>query len=313
MQDICYDIPMGFEEEVCDTVSQTSISYESPTEENLVPKNQNFLGLDISKNGTGVTVYLEGVKKQWVIASKYCENHPHRETLLRRSLKSQLQEILEGISFEAIIIEDVYQGENPDTARKLYALNTAIDELILDGFVSCNDFQRVNNKAWKKWLSAVDSMGTAKGYNDKLKVQMYMEMLGVRADTDANFQDKLDSNGLILGYLLHKSLEGKRTKVKKVSFSDLRFAYLLDTDELNYDFRETTGMKRIFVDETRWTKEKVVQNISDYPYAVIITENPVSLSMFMQKATNCNSVITDGGYFAFWVVPTKLKKYLKEE
>ena len=213
--------------------------------------------------------------------------------------------------FRSIIIEDVFQGENPDTSRKLYALNTAIDELILDDIVSCDTFMRVSNKVWKKWLSVVDTLGTAKGYKDKVKVQMYMEILGVIADTDSGFQDKLDSNGMILGYLLNKSLKDRRTKVKNVSFSDIRFAYVSDTNELNFYHKETVGRPRVFTEEDKWTKEKVIKEISDYPDHVIITESLVFLSMFMQRVTDCYEVIPDGGYFAFWVASAKINKYIK--
>lgn len=314
LREVDYDLDLDISEVGTEKegVEDSHHTYETPTERNLVPTSGYYLGLDISKTGTGVTLYSNGIKEQWAFSVECDTKSPHWEVLMRRSLSSKLKEIVEGIQFDAIIIEDVFQGENPDTTRKLLALNTAIDELILDSVTSAKDFARVSNKTWKRWLSVVDSMGLAKGYNDKVKVQMYMEMLGIKPDTSPNFQDKLDSNGMILGYLLNASLEKQRTSVKKVSFSDLKFAYLLDTSELNFDYEETIGKTRVFTDEVKWTKDKVIKEISDNPTVVVITSSPVYLSLFMQKATGCTSVISDGGYFAFWVSPSKIKKYIKE-
>lgn len=292
------------------TSNEVNHTLEIPSEKNLVPKIGAFLGLDISERSTGVTEYFNGIKTQFNIALEIPKNSPFQETLARRDLKSKLLPIVEGKNYELIIIEDVFEGENPSTARGLYAINTAIDELILDEFISCKEFVRVNNKLWKKWLSVVDSTGVAKGYNDKVRIQMYMEMLGI-TDSGEGFQDRLDSNGLILGYLLNKSIGEGSTRTVNISFNDLEFAYLIETSELTWDYPQTEGRVRHFSDEKRWSKDKIVRSISQCPEDMIITSSPVVLSLSLGNATGCTQYIEEGGYFAFWVKKSKIKKYMK--
>lgn len=310
-----YSMQLDFspESESADSKSLHSEDYwEVPSEKNLIPKNWNILGLDISVNSTGVTQYLEGVKFQTNISVKTGNSSPYQEVLLRRQLKSKLFPLVRDKNFDLIIIEDAYQGINPVDTRTLYALNTAIDELIIDGATDCKEFIRVNNKAWKSWLYSVDTMGITKGYKDKEKIQMCMSMLGVE-DSGEGFQDRLDSNGMILGYFLHNGIQDKKKSFNKVPFSDLEFAYVLETGDLLFEFPQTENRKRHFVDEARWTKAKVLSAIAEYPDCVIISSSPVKLSLAMEDATGCTSFMQEGGYFAFWVKKSKLFKYLKEE
>ena len=209
--------------------------YSELSEGSLVPKTGNYLGLDISISSTGICLYKDGIKTTANISLDYKEGNSHAEVLLRRQLKNDLLELIDGLDFEVIVIEDVFEGINPDTTRKLYALNTAIDELILDGNISCNQFERVPNTLWKSWLSVVDTNGVYKGFKDKQKIQGYLKILGVEEGEDKGFQDRLDATGMLLGYLLSKDnpnadADKSIKKGIRVKFEDISFAYELDTD-----------------------------------------------------------------------------------
>lgn len=311
MEGLSYDLDFDFCIDSEMPPVEEPLSLEVPTEKNLVPKKGCFLGLDISELSSGVTLYDNGAKYQANISVNFPEKSPHREVLARRELKSDLSSFLNKRNFDLILIEDAFSGPNPETTRKLYALNTAIDELILDGEVSCKEFLRVNNQLWKSWLYLIDDSGVTKGFKDKEKIQMCMEMLGV-TDSGEGFQDRLDSNGMILGYFLNKARADRKSNARKVSFSDLEFAYVPETDLLNYEYPQTEDRERIFSSEKRWSKEKIISNISDNPDKLIMTDSCIPLSLSIGKCTGCTNFIEGGGYFAFWVKKSKLKKYIKE-
>ena len=110
---------------------------ESSALDILTMTGDNFLALDVSKTSTGVAVvYGDEV---WVanITIDTPEDSQFFEVLSRRELKEKLLKHLGSKRwFSCIFVEDVYNGINPETTRKLYALNSAIDELILDGEIN---------------------------------------------------------------------------------------------------------------------------------------------------------------------------------
>lgn len=306
---------VGFE---CDDLGiiedseDSKVSIEVPTLWNIVPKEGLFLGLDISKDSSGIT-YIENGER--IVGNIVLEEQSgvHREVLLRRALKRDLEELVKGKEFDLIIIEDAFIGENPDTVRLLFALNTAIDEMILDGVCSCKKFVRVNNKLWKSWLYMLDQSGVSKGLNDKEKIRICLEMIGV-TDEGEGFQDRLDSTGLIVGYFL----KGQNTKVgqgvpkvKKVRLSDIEASYDVDTGYLFYGKDDVNRDNIEFLDYKKISKSRVIELLTNNPDKVFVTSNMIllgNLGIDLGLA-----MIDGGGYFAFWIKPSKLKKYIRSE
>lgn len=276
----------------------------------IVPKEGRFLSLDVSKNSTGVTYVDNGEK---IVGNIILEDFkgPHKEVLLRRGLKRDLLELVEGKEFDVILIEDAFVGENADTVRTLFALNTAIDELILDGVCTCKDFIRVHNQRWKSWLYKLDTVGAVKGYNDKEKVKYCMSLLGVHEEGNG-FQDRLDSMGILVGYFLkgedsvHEELEN--SKKKKVKITDVEGSYDIDTGYLFYGRDDIDIEKIIYLDYNRISKKRVLELLTDKPDAVYVTENMIKLGNLGDDLGL--DILSEGGYFAFWIKPKKLKKYL---
>ena len=198
--------------------------------------------------------------------------------------------------------------------RKLYAINTAIDELILDGVCECKDFRRVNNQQWKSWLFKADVDGLYKGLEDKLRIQKCLELLGV-TDSGVGFQDRLDATGMILGYYLCKSEADeikRKSKLKRVSIDDVECAYEEDTFPIvfkaGYGIRD---IKKMYIHERRISKKIMLDYLSETPDMIFITDEPISIGLL---GNDFNLLVRkSGGYFGFWVKPNKLNKYLKED
>lgn len=310
MEIIC---DLGEIEEDKKYLKNTEKEFEKISEKSLVPRSGFFLGLDISEQSSGICLYENGEKVSANISLE-TKNVRFEEVLLRRELKGYLTELVQGKEFDLIIIEDAFQGVNPAVTRKLYALNTAIDELILDNVCSCKDFRRVNNQQWKSWLYTIDTDGLYKGLEDKLRIQKCLELLGVYEDDSEGYQDRLDSCGLILGYMLCKSRADtyeERKRKKKVEFSDIEFSYQEEIefclDEAGYGSRD---LCKSFIELKSASKEFVINCLTDNPDVIFITSNRLYLGLF--GGTIGATRLEGGGHLAFWVSPNKVKKYKKD-
>ena len=293
----------------CNDEPDSILVFETVSEENLVPKIGNFLGLDISQNSSGICLYKNGKKYVYNSSVVYDPNNPHAEAYMRYQLKQDLLEVIGDTELDLIVIEDVFEGYNAEVVRKLYALNTAIDDLILEGKVTCKEFVRVSNGTWKSWLSVVDTKGIYKGYKDKEKVRGILGILGVSEEGDG-YQDRLDATGMLLGYFLRGKNEKPIVKSKvRVSFNDLEFMYELDADLISSEAfadREDIGIMRI--PDTIFSKKKILEYVNENYFYVYITSEPVRLGLL---AETLNLPLLDGkGYFGFWVC-RNVNKYRK--
>lgn len=319
IEDILEEI--GYEDIGYDQSEGSQLKIEKLSEKNIVPSKGTFLGLDISKTSTGLCLIRDGEKitgnielNEDLEEIKKSDDWVHSETLLRRRLKKYLSEVVEGVHFDVIVIEDAFSGENPEVTRMLYGLNTAIDEMILDGLCSCDKFIRVNNREWKSWIGkTVDPENKYKGLNDKIKIQYWLRDIGITEGDDKGFQDRLDSTGLLIGYFLQqekvdqKYVDGKGINI---TWSNLDFAYELDTAFI-YEGREwLTDLNTIYLDENeRITKKQILKLINKNPDSIFITEKPVFLGFLLKDLGSLDS----GGYFAFWVKKRARKKLLGKE
>lgn len=301
--------------ELCAETTETAeTKVDSLSEKAIIPQEGVYLGLDISQNSSGICLYDNGVKETHNSSLSYDVNSPFAEAKMRRELEGDLLEVIGGRELDLVVIEDVFDGNNPEVVRKLYALNTAIDELILDGKVHCKRFARVPNGTWKRWLSLVDTEGVCRGFNDKERIQYYLEMLGVSEEGEG-YQDRLDATGMLIGYFLRKSVSKSLNDVEesevRVSFSDLEFAYEADDDLVRVVANYSRGDDLVirYIDDTKITKKVMLDYLSSDFATIFITSSPIRLGL-LAKTLNM-SVLDDGGFFGFWVAPKALKKYKK--
>lgn len=314
------DLPL--DDEPMETVSEISqpLVFESLKEENIIPRTGNFLGLDISKDSSGICLYKDGFKVTAnIVIDSYNKQDPFAEARARISLQKDLETFLIDINgvtcLDLIVIEDVFTGENPETSRLLYALNTAIDEMILFGKISCKEFIRASNKSWKSWLSCIDSNGSSKGLTDKLKIQVLLKQLGIE-EAGEGFQDRLDATGMILGYLVKKSLNGgKNPQIKKpsvrVQFSDIQYAFEEDDDLVKLAATlDKECITSVPIEDGKLSKKKMIDYLSSDLDSVFVTRTPVRLGMLAGELGL--QLIPQGGYFGFWLKPRAVEKYRKK-
>ena len=272
-------------------------SYLPLTLEDIIPSKGLFLGLDISKNSTGITIIEDGKRLSGNISLEDSKAEGvHREVLFRRLLKEYLSEVVGGREFDLIIIEDAFVGENAETVRLLFALNTAIDELI-----------RVSNQSWKSWVYVLDTNRVTKGYKDKEKIRYCLNSIGVFEDGEG-YQDRLDSTGLLVGYFLKGKDSLGGTRKKKVRLSDVSASYCAFTDYLFDSADLGCDTEYEYIDCNRITKSKMLELLSDNPSKVFITSNKITLGNLGEDLKL--DMYEDRGYFAFWVNRKRLGKYL---
>lgn len=269
-----------------------------------------YLGLDISEHSSGVCIYIDEKRMVYNIAvNEINDMDVHAEAKRRRLLKEKLFRLIRGWDFDAIIIEDAFTGKSPKVARKLYSLNTAIDELILDGVVFCKEFVRVNNESWKSWLFGIDTMGMYRLYEDKLRIQCCLGLIGIHEEGEG-YQDRLDATGMVIGYFLARGTDKFKMSIgvyKKVSWSDVEIAYDVSEEFLVADYKYIKSLERVYVEESRWSQKKV----KDY-----LSRNPDKLFLcYCDRLGNFGfnrdlPYIEGGGVLAFWIKKPKLKKYI---
>ena len=287
-------------------------SFDKLTEESIIPKTGYYLGLDISQNSSGICLYANGVRNTYNSKVDYDKDDVFAEARMRKQLKQDLLEVINGNELKLIVIEDVFEGANAEVVRKLYALNTAIDDLILDGLVVCKDFVRVQNGVWKSWLSVVDSNKDLKGFNDKEKIQGYLKILGIEEFGDG-FQDRLDATGMIIGYFLNKANGGTVTveKKKRVKFKDVSVVYEEDIDlvimDMAYGNEENVNVS--YFEGKKISKKLMTDYLTENPDMLFISKDKVSIGLLAEELGL--PIYENGGYVGFWIDGNKKKKYLK--
>lgn len=299
-------------------------SFETKTLEvvnrkNIYPSEGYFLGLDISEESTGLcfvengssttgNITLNDELKEILKSDKAC----HWETLLRRELKKNLLELINGIDFEVIVVEDVFSGVNAKTTRMLYALNTAIDELILDGYCSCKDFVRVSNKVWKSWLYEVaDPAKKFRVLTDKMRIESCLGELGIIEDHIKGYQDRLDATGMLIGYLLKGSKKKDEMSRPHIAWSDIEFSFCMDTSDILEGSEDWVSVDRVsFIHLNRLTKKVILEIVNSDYSRVYITDDLVSLGALGIKI---KTDMIGEGYLGFWVKRSKRRKIGLEE
>lgn len=230
-----------------DTVELPSI--EKVTVESLLEGMGTSLALDISKNSTGIAYWKNGVLNvsNYHISVEYKEEDPFSEIKMRLDFKKHLVEMFRGEAFDTIIVEDVFGGDNFSTVRKLLALNTVIDELVVEGILSVENFYRQSNKTWKSNMRSIYKAG--KGLKDKFEIEQVALHLGFgyalehQSDTDAQktkegYQDILDATMMLCSVSALKNNDIKTKKSSRIKKSDLVFDFVEILDELDYSDNE---------------------------------------------------------------------------
>lgn len=175
--------------------------------------DRRILSLDISQTSTGV--FISGPKSySYNLPPLGNSDSPYSETLMRREFKSVLLDSLPVRDFDLVAVEDVFVGHSAKVARSLYAINTGVDELILDNQITAKSFERVNNVSWKSAWSKWVGQGNVSSLKDKERVrailslapydfsQTCLQYLDSLNSNSAGYQDRLDAFAIGVSCLL---------------------------------------------------------------------------------------------------------------
>lgn len=220
-----------------------AVAYERPTIEQLLGVIKSGIGLDISKNHTGIAMWRDGKLEVmgFAIESDYDNNDYMAEAKMRLWFKNKLKEILQGYHWEVCIIEDVYGGMNFSTTRKLIALNCVIDELILEGSVEVDNLYRFKEAEWMRDFRTVIKLGNK--LSAKFECQKILEfvqfpfLLEHQNDKPSEklaifYEDICDATGQLIGLAMRLSRANSVNKTSTIRLRDLQMYFLADRDML---------------------------------------------------------------------------------
>lgn len=219
-----------------------SSSLETPKVEDILGSFKSGIGLDISKNHTGVALWRDGKLETlgFAIDMEYDKNSYLAEARMRQEFKQKLYDILKGQTWEVCIIEDVYGGTNFDTTRKLLALNCVIDELVLEDKICIDYLYRFKEAEWLKDLRKIANVGNK--LNAKYECQKILEYLQFdfllehindkkSVKMDIFFEDRCDATGQLLGLAMRLNSNDRAVKSSSVRLKDLKMYFLEDEDD----------------------------------------------------------------------------------
>lgn len=230
--------------------SQESLSVVSkPTVESILSQFKSGIGLDISKNSTGVCIWYDNKVENYAIHLKKDRDlnaNAFEEEYMRREFRDKLLEVINGREFEYGVVENVFGGENFDTVRKLLALNTVLDGLILDEVVNVEKYFKMSNKEWKKYFRSIYKLGGAP--TDKYEIQEIMRYLefpfflkhendSKKQKEEIGFQDVLDATGLLVSLSIRENTELKNDKPSNLTISKLNMKFFNSEEDFEYNCR----------------------------------------------------------------------------
>ncbi len=295
---------------------------EKPTVLNLLKTLKSGVGLDISKNHTGITMWYNGeLTTHGFKLNEYGKDDPHAEYRMRLDLKNQLLGVLKGKSFEYCVIEDVYGGENFDTTRKLLALQTVIDEIIFEGSIEVEHFFRYLPSEWlsrtrklHKQEGKLKSKAEIQGILEYLEFDFYLkykdnpttkaqaQKQGVQTLTDLFFEDICDSCGILLSIIWHKNKPQETEKIKPLTLKDVKVVYIETLED-----RKGVRDKRIKLSELvevplemKHLEGSLLRQAALEPKEVLYCEVPVKYLGEFGLRRNFDFFASGQGYLVFY-------------
>lgn len=232
-----FEVSFGLDEE------DKKVEVGTPTVEGLLRGWGSALGLDIAPNHTGVFVW-DGVECKtygFKLDESISKDDVFYDAKVRKFFKTKYLELFEGMHFDYICVEGCYGGDNYDTVTQLLNVNTVIDELVLEGTLSCNTFYRVKPSQWLSGLSKVTNMKG--GYSTKYKTQEILKKLGFQFALDGVgksekylkeifYEDICDATGLVLGMRMLEKLNIPTKKTSSVGMSQIEVHYLENLEDM---------------------------------------------------------------------------------
>lgn len=281
---------------------------------NIFKTIKSGIGLDISKNHTGIVIWNgETIETYGFAIEDYDKSDYFAEYRMRRDFKGILTQIVQGRTFEYCIVEDVYSGENFDTVRKLLALQTVIDELIFEHVCVVDHFARMLQVEWSKYTRQIYKQNGR--LKSKVETQALLEHLGFefymqhKDDSDSRkkeifFEDICDACAMLVGLIVKNSTENTVAKAQTLHLKDIKMYYVEHKEDI-HKLRDKR-LKTLDLDEVKEVEitKAIEKNMISYCMQdkdnVMCAEIPVDkLGVFGQKH-KFNFYVSGKGYLFFY-------------
>lgn len=200
-----------------------SLIFTNKTANQVLNEYTCTLGLDISRNSTGVALYQNGIMQVYRIHlnAKYDKDNSMWESEMKKEFRDDLMKLVKDKEFDLVVIENTINGCNAITNKELTLLNTVFDDLVVEGVckVKKENFIRPFPNVWRKALK--DLAGNASATNTKELVEKLLHRLGYmfvldrqdessKAKKEIGYYDICDATGMLIAYMYKKSSLNKK-------------------------------------------------------------------------------------------------------
>lgn len=281
---------------------------------NLFKTIKSGIGLDISKNHTGVVIWNgETIETYGFSIEDYDRSDYFAEYKMRRDFKERLSQIVKDRYFEYCVVEDVYNGENFDTVRKLLALQTVIDELIFEHICVVDNFVRCLQVEWSKYTRQIyKQVGRLKSKIETQSVLEYLEFEfylkhkndSERVKKDIFFEDICDACAMLVGMIVKKNTENSVEKTVNIRLKDIKMVYVEHKEDRkklrDKRLKEATDDDIMTVEISKAIEKNVISYCTNNKVDIMCAEIPVTkLGVFGQKH-KFNFYESGKGYLFFY-------------
>lgn len=290
---------------------------EKATVKSLLGTLQSGLALDIAPNHTGIVVWNgQDTEEYHFVVGTFDKDDAFGEAKMKRAFRQELLNIVEGKHFQVVVVEDWFVGSNADTVRKLAALNTVIDELLMDGLCTYEEFYRWKEGEWHKRAMSISKQKT--GIKDKLKTQALLEELEYAfylehmLDSDSIkkeicFEDICDACGMLLAVVAEKNFQIDSVKSKSIKLSDIKMHFIEGREGVN-DIKglhiQEDDLRGVELDYKN-LEESVKRQVKTYPDDILISPLPVSKLGLFGLNNKFKFYASDDTYLVFYLKKKK--------
>lgn len=269
----------------------------------------NFVSLDISIRSTGWVRYVDGV-----LTCGFKTLQSTDDTERRQEFRRFLKRIFGDETFEYVMVEDVYGGNNFKTVKGLLQLNSLVDDLIADDLIKVKSLIRLDNGTWKRHLRELCNYSAKiTKERDKMMIQDCLHNIDFNKEVidkycdesvpEKSYQDIYDAMGLACAVVKKNIIDVKyniksTTKLK----SDIRkYKITQFNDKMNAEFFASKKKKKAFVEYSDlvgkarnvsyWFKQLVEEYGDDGIFILRVETNKIGI-LAVEKGLNLDSDIS---------------------
>lgn len=265
---------------------------------NLVANLGSTIVFDVAPNHTGVVWYNgNGKFTEYGFAVDFPDTSDiHWESKLRHNFKLKLMSVIpRDTHFQNVVIEGIFGGENFRTTQELININCILDELLLEGYYTCDNFYRWTVSEWQSRSRLVYKQPNK--LKSKIETQGLLEYLDCAYykcncnKDDATlkkifFEDICDCYGMFVALIAELNFKENIKKKSSIKLSDIKMYYYEDTADSEF-CKDKRIQDSVFVNvdlNFRNIEASVKSLVEQYPNNVLCAHLPVNkLGIFGTK------------------------------